>query len=132
VPYLNILLPAGISFYTFKSLSYTMDVYRRKIEPCRSQLDYTTFVTFFPELIAGPIVRASVFLPQMTRPLSPTLDRCVRGASLFLVGLTKKILIADRLSGIADPIFAEPSLYAGPTLWLGALAYTLQIYCDFS
>ncbi len=132
VPYLNILLPAGISFYTFKSMSYTIDVYRRKLEPCRSQLDYTTFVTFFPELIAGPIVRASVFLPQMTRTMGPTVDRCVRGASLFLVGLTKKILIADRLSQIADPVFASPDLYSGPTLWLGVLAYTLQIYCDFS
>jgi alginate O-acetyltransferase complex protein AlgI len=132
VPFLRILLPAGISFYTFKSMSYTIDVYRRKIEPCQSQLDYTTFVTFFPELIAGPIVRASVFLPQMTRPMGPTFERTVRGGSLFLLGLTKKLLIADRLSTIADPIFAQPALYSAPTLWCAALAYSLQIYCDFS
>ena len=89
-------------------------------------------MTFFPELIAGPIVRASVFLPQMTRTMGPTFDRCARGASLFLLGLTKKILIADHLSGVADPIFADPGSYAGPTLWCAALAYCLQIYCDFS
>src|SRR5207249_6413326 len=116
----------------FKAMSYTIDVYRKRLEPCRSQLDYTTFVTFFPELIAGPIVRASVFLPQMTRTMGPTFDRCARGASLFLLGLTKKILIADHLSGVADPIFADPGSYAGPTLWCAALAYCLQIYCDFS
>ena len=81
LPALNILLPAGISFYTFKTMSYTIDVYRRDLSPCRSWLDYATFVTFFPELIAGPIVRASVFLPQMTRDVGPTRER------LSVVGL---------------------------------------------
>jgi alginate O-acetyltransferase complex protein AlgI len=130
--HLDILLPAGISFYTFKSMSYTIDVYRKHIEPVRSQLDYTTFVTFFPELIAGPIVRASVFLPQMGRAIGPTRERLAVGASLFLFGLTKKLLIADRLSSVADPVFASPEIYATSTLWLGALAYAGQIYCDFS
>jgi alginate O-acetyltransferase complex protein AlgI len=132
IPLKAILLPAGISFYTFKSMSYTIDVYRRHIDNCKSQIDYTTFVTFFPELIAGPIVRASVFLPQMSRPIGPTVERIASGASLFLLGLTKKLVIADRLANVADPIFAAPERYSGLTLWMGAIAYSIQIYCDFS
>ncbi len=132
VSHASILLPAGISFYTFKSLSYTIDVYRREINPCRSHLDYTTFVTFFPELIAGPIVRASVFLPQMDRPIGLTRERFAQGASLFLLGLSKKLLIADRMSGVADPMFRDPDLYSSLSLWCGVLAYTVQIYADFS
>ena len=128
----DILLPAGISFYTFKSLSYTIDVYRRQIEPCRSQLDYTTFITFFPELIAGPIVRASVFLPQLERPIGPSLDRVTSGVSLFLLGLTKKVLIADNLAPVVDEVFRNPAAYSGGMLWLATLAYGLQIYCDFA
>jgi len=132
VPTLQILLPAGISFYTFKSMSYTIDVYRRDIEPCRSLLDYATFVTFFPELIAGPIVRASVFLPQMTRRIGPTVDRLGVGASLFLLGLTKKVVIADRVAVPVDHVFAHPALFSGRMLWLAAIGYGIQIYCDFS
>ncbi len=97
-PHLDILLPAGISFYTFKTLSYTIDVYRGALPVCRSVLDYTMFVTFFPELIAGPIVRASVFFPQMSRPIGPTRARLVSGLSLFLLGMTKKRLIMPYLS----------------------------------
>ena len=129
---LNILLPAGISFYTFKTMSYTIDVYRGELKTCRSWLDYTTFITFFPELIAGPIVRGSVFLPQMNREIGPTLERLKIGFSIFLLGLTKKVLIADRLAGIADPIFKDPELYSGVSIWFGVLSYSLQIYCDFS
>ena len=132
VPLLDILLPAGISFYTFKSMSYTIDVYRREIAPCRSLMDYATFVTFFPELIAGPIVRASIFLPQMTRRIGPTADRLAEGASLFLLGLTKKVVIADRVAGPVDQIFAQPAGFSGTTLWLGVVGYSIQIYCDFS
>jgi len=132
LPRLDILLPAGISFYTFKSMSYTIDVYRREIEPCRSHLDYTTFVTFFPELIAGPIVRASVFLPQMDRAIGLTRERLRSGLSLFLLGITKKLLVADAMGQIADPIFAAPEYYSSGTLWLAAIAYAIQIYCDFS
>lgn len=132
IPAFDILLPAGISFYTFKSMSYTIDVYRRDIEPCRSLMDYATFVTFFPELIAGPIVRASIFLPQMTRRIGPTLDGVIGGASLFLIGLMKKVVIADRLAGPIDHVFAQPALFSGHTLWLAVIGYSLQIYCDFS
>jgi alginate O-acetyltransferase complex protein AlgI len=129
---LHILLPAGISFYTFSTMSYTIDVYRNELKVCRSWLDYTTFITFFPELIAGPIVRGSVLLPQMNRDIGPTVERLKVGSSIFLVGLTKKVLIADRLAGIADPIFTDPSLYSGVSIWFGVLSYSLQIYCDFS
>jgi alginate O-acetyltransferase complex protein AlgI len=132
IPGADILLPVGISFYTFKTMSYTIDVYRRGLQPCRSWLDYATFITFFPELIAGPIVRGSVFLPQMSRDIGPTRSRLATGTSLFVLGLLKKIVIADRLATIADPIFASPEQYAPLTLWFGVLAYTLQIYCDFS
>jgi alginate O-acetyltransferase complex protein AlgI len=132
IPAVDILLPAGISFYTFKSMSYTIDVYRREIEPCRSLMDYATFVTFFPELIACPIVRASIFLPQMTRRIGPTMDRVGAGASLFLLGLTKKVVIADRLAIPVDRVFAQPALFSGRALWAALIGYTLQIYCDFS
>jgi alginate O-acetyltransferase complex protein AlgI len=132
LPVLQILLPAGISFYTFKSMSYTIDVYRREIEPCTSLMDYATFVTFFPELIAGPIVRASIFLPQMTRRIGPTADRLAVGASLFLLGLTKKVVIADRLASPVDHVFAQPALFSRTTLWLAVIGYSMQIYCDFS
>lgn len=132
VPALEVLLPAGISFYTFKSMSYTIDVYRREIEPCRSHLDYVTFITFFPELIAGPIVRASIFLPQMGRDIGPTRDRLWTGGSWFLLGLVKKTVIADRMATIADPLFAHPDRFDGITTWLGVAAYTIQIYADFS
>jgi alginate O-acetyltransferase complex protein AlgI len=128
----RILLPAGISFYTFKSMSYTIDVHRRVIEPCRIWLDYLMFVTFFPELIAGPIVRASVFLPQMTRMPGPTRERLKSGAALFVMGFLKKRVIADNFAVSADQVFGAPHLYDAPSLWVGLLAYTLQIYCDFS
>jgi alginate O-acetyltransferase complex protein AlgI len=130
--YLDILLPAGISFYTFKTMSYTIDVSRGELAPCRSWLDYATFITFFPELIAGPIVRASIFLPQLDRPIGPTLNRCLEGGSLFLLGLFKKLVIADRMALIVDSIFRAPEAYSGVTIWCATLAYTLQIYCDFS
>ena len=129
---LHVLLPAGISFYTFKTMSYTIDVYRGHLEPCRSWLDYAMFITFFPELIAGPIVRASVFLPQMDRQPGPSLRRIAVGGGIFLQGLTKKLLIADRMAAIADPVFANPLAWSTPNVWVGLLAYTIQIYCDFS
>jgi alginate O-acetyltransferase complex protein AlgI len=132
VPALRILLPAGISFYTFKTMSYTIDVYRKEIQPCRSWLDYVTFVTFFPELIAGPIVRASVFLPQMQREIGPTRARLSLGTSIFLFGLMKKLVIADPIASVVDPVFADVGAYSGASLWVAALGYAIQIYCDFS
>lgn len=129
---LEIALPAGISFYTFKTLSYTLDVYRGQLKACRSWSDYALFVSFFPDLIAGPIVRASQFLPQLARV--PTLSgrRWVEGLNLFLQGLTKKILIADRLGEVADPVFAHPQVFSSQAAWMAAVAYAVQVYCDFS
>ena len=132
VPALNVLLPVGISFYTFKTMSYTVDVYRGELKPCASWLDYATFVTFFPELIAGPIVRASIFLPQLSRRIGPSVSRFAEGGSLFVLGLVKKLLIADQMAVVADAVFASPGTYSSPTVWCGLLAYGFQIYCDFS
>lgn len=131
-PVLHLVLPAGISFYTFKAMSYTIDVYRRELTPCSSWLDYATFMTFFPELIAGPIVRASVFLPQLAREIGPTVYRIKEGFSLFLLGLVKKLLVADQMAVIADAVFNSPGVWSSLTVWCGLLAYGLQIYCDFS
>jgi alginate O-acetyltransferase complex protein AlgI len=131
-PVFHILLPVGISFYTFKTMSYTIDVYRRHIEPCHSWWKYAMFVTYFPELVAGPIVRASVFLPQMTRSLRPSWPRACVGLQLVALGFSKKLLVADRLAKFVDPTFAHPSLYSTGTIWSAVIAYSLQIYCDFS
>lgn len=129
---LDIVVPAGLSFYIFKTLSYTIDVYRRTLSPCKSWLNYLTFVTYFPDLIAGPIVRASVFLPQLDREIGPTRRLLSIGVSQFIQGLTKKFFVADRLAISVDPIFADPALYSSGSAWLALIGYSLQIYCDFS
>jgi alginate O-acetyltransferase complex protein AlgI len=130
--HLDILLPIGISFYTFKTMSYVIDVYRREMQASRSLWRYAMFVTYFPELIAGPIVRASVFLPQMTRSLRPSWPRAWVGAQAILLGVTKKLVIADRLAPFADSVFAAPQSFSSATVLSGVIAYSLQIYCDFS
>lgn len=132
LPYQHIVLPVGISFYTFMSMSYSIDVYRRKIEPLRSLRRYLTFMTFFPSMIAGPIVRASEFLPQLDRPLRASSERLMIGGSIFVLGLIEKRVVADRLAQFADPIFADPGIFDTATLWLGTFAYSGQIFCDFS
>jgi alginate O-acetyltransferase complex protein AlgI len=132
LPLLRVFLPAGISFYTFKSMSYTIDVYRRVIKRVDSLIEYAMFVTFFPDLIAGPIVRASVFLPQLDRDLGPTVSRMRAGASLFIIGLGKKLLVADQCAVVADAVFASPVAWSCFDAWCGLIAYSLQIYCDFS
>ncbi len=129
---LGIVLPVGISFFIFKTLSYTIDVYRGEIRACASLWKYAMFVSYFPELVAGPIVRASVFLPQMERPLRWSPDRTAAGLHLVLLGLTKKVIVADRLATFADPVFADPAAWSPLTVALGVVAYSLQIYCDFS
>lgn len=132
LPLLHVVLPVGISFYTFKTMSYTIDVYRRQIEPCRNWWTYAMFVTYFPELVAGPIVRASIFLPQMKRSLKPSWPRAYVGLQLVGLGFAKKLLIADRMAIFVDSVFARPSLYSTGTIWSAVIAYSLQIYCDFS
>jgi alginate O-acetyltransferase complex protein AlgI len=129
---LEIVLPIGISFYTFQTLSYTIDVYRGTLAPCRRLLDFALYVAFFPQLVAGPIVRASEFLPQLQRMLRPTGIQFYSGLAQILRGYVKKVLIADHLATFVDPVFATPELFAWPTVVLAVLAYTGQIYSDFS
>jgi len=129
---LNIVLPIGISFFTFQTLSYTIDIYCREIPACRSLRDFAMFVAFFPQLVAGPIVRARDFLPQLNslRPLS--FERGLHGFRQFTLGLFKKIFIADGLSGFVNSVFAGPELFDGATVWLAVIGFSIQIYCDFS
>jgi alginate O-acetyltransferase complex protein AlgI len=129
---LGLALPLGISFFIFKTLSYTIDVYRREIPACRSMWRYAMFVSYFPELVAGPIVRASVFLPQMDRKLEPSRERMMVGLQLILLGVTKKLFVADRLATLVNPVFATPEAYSQYTVLSAVVAYSLQIYCDFS
>jgi len=130
--HLEILLPVGISFYTFKTLSYVIDVYRREMKAVHSLWRYAMFITYFPELVAGPIVRASVFLPQMGRSLRPSWPRAWVGAQAVLLGFTKKLVIADRVAPFADAVFAAPANFNSATVLSAVVAYSLQIYCDFS
>ena len=129
---LQITLPVGISFFTFQSMSYTVDLYRRRIEPCNDVLRFLLFVSFFPQLVAGPIVRASEFLPQLDRPLRTDREQISRGVQIFLLGMAQKVLVADNLATFVDPIFKSPASYSPGTLWAGIAAYSLQIFCDFS
>lgn len=129
---LDILLPVGISFFTFKTMSYTIDVYRGRLRACRSAWRYAMFVSFFPELVAGPIVRASVFLPQMERPIRIEWSRVTSGLRIILLGITKKMLIADRLASYVDVVFANPGSFSQGAVAAGVVAYSIQIYCDFS
>ena len=129
---LSLVLPVGISFFTFKTMSYTIDVYRREIPACRSLWRYAMFVSYFPELVAGPIVRASVFLPQMDRELEPRWRRMASGLQIALLGLAKKLLIADRLASFVDAVFDHPAAFSQGTVIAAVIAYSLQIYCDFS
>ncbi len=131
-PSLKILLPYGISFYTFQSMGYAIDVYRRKIEPSRSAIDFATFVAFFPQLIAGPISRASALLPQVEADRSRPSGRRVGSALLLiLTGLVKKVVIADPISQVADTAFADAR--PGTLLAIaGMVAFAIQIYADFS
>ncbi|WP_107040028.1 MBOAT family O-acyltransferase [Brumimicrobium mesophilum] len=129
---LNIILPVGISFYTFQTLSYTIDVYKRKLEPTKDFLAFTAFVSFFPQLVAGPIERASNLLPQITNKRTFDYSKSVDGLRQILWGLIKKMVIADNCAVFANQIFANSADYNGSTLILGAFFFTIQIYADFS
>jgi alginate O-acetyltransferase complex protein AlgI len=128
----NILLPAGISFFTFQSMTYTIETYRRRIEPCHSPRDFLLFVSFFPQLLAGPINRAVDLLPQFKQRLRASALDFEMGLAQFAVGAVKKLVISDQISPNVDLIFASPGNYDGLTLLQGALGYAVQIYCDFS
>ena len=129
----DIFLPVGISFFTFQSLSYVIDVYRGDIEPAKSWSDYLFYLCFFPQLVAGPIVRAKDFLPQIHQPTLVTRQMMGRGLFLILIGLIKKAVISDYISiNYVDRIFDAPLLYSGFENLMGVYGYALQIYCDFS
>jgi alginate O-acetyltransferase complex protein AlgI len=130
---LNIILPVGISFYTFASLSYTIDVYRRKTTAVRNFIDYAFFIAFFPHLIAGPILRAKQFLPQVQQWQRPTAATVNRGIALILTGLIKKMVFADRFAIVSDAYFNNVAGHPGwLAAWSAAFAFTLQIFFDFS
>lgn len=129
---LNIILPVGISFYTFQTLSYTIDVYNRKLEPTRDFISFSAFVSFFPQLVAGPIERASNLLPQFYTKRSFDYSKAVDGLRQILWGLFKKVVIADNCAEFANMMFNNTADYNGSSLALGALFFTFQIYGDFS
>ena len=129
---LRIILPVGISFYTFQSLSYIIDVYRGDLRASRSLPDFALFVAFFPQLVAGPIERATRLLPQVQRPRVVTRTDWEEGALLFGVGLFRKVAIADPAGSVADGYFADPAAFTSVQLLAGVLLYALQIYNDFA
>lgn len=129
---LNVILPVGISFYTFQTLSYSIDIYKRKLEPARDFISFSTFVSFFPQLVAGPIERATHLLPQFYKKREFDYGLAVNGMRQILWGLFKKIVIADSCAEYANLIFNNSTEYSGSTLLLGALFFTFQIYGDFS
>ena len=129
---LNFILPVGISFYTFQTMSYTIDIYRKKLEPTKDFISFASFVSFFPQLVAGPIERASNLLPQILKKREFQYDQVIQGLKLILWGMFKKVVIADSLAPIVDDIFSNYQDFGGGTLWLGAIYFSFQIYCDFS
>ncbi|MEQ9231684.1 MAG: MBOAT family O-acyltransferase [Cyclobacteriaceae bacterium] len=128
----SLLLPVGISFYTFQTLSYSIDIYNGKIEPEKSFLKFAVFVSFFPQLVAGPIERAVNLLPQFSKTYDFDWKRILDGLHLVLWGFFKKIVIADRLAVVVDTVYASPESFAGPYLILATYLFAFQIYCDFS
>ncbi|HZL99693.1 MAG TPA: MBOAT family O-acyltransferase [Planctomycetota bacterium] len=129
---LAIVLPVGISFYSFQTLSYAIDVYRRELEPTRDFVQFALFVAFFPQLVAGPIVRAVEFLPQLKRHVLVRWEDVSEGIQRFAIGFAKKVFIADNIAAYVDGVFARSGDYDGGTLWLGSIGFAVQVYCDFS
>lgn len=129
---LNIILPVGISFYTFHGLSYVFDIYNGKIKPCHNWINYSLFVSFFPLLVAGPIERATHLLPQVEKPRIFNYTKSIDGLRQILWGLFKKVVIADNCAILADNVFNNSDQYHGSSLVLGAIFFTIQIYGDFS
>lgn len=132
VPVLSVILPIGISFYTFESINYAVDVYVRRIPAERNVVNFMLFITFFPHLIAGPIVRGRDFLPQTHQLKHWSWARMNLGVQFFLMGMFKKLVIANRMACFVDPIFHDPAAYSSRHVWMAVFAYALQIYGDFS
>lgn len=132
LPALDIVLPIAISFMTFEVMSYAIDIYRGKNKPARNLLDLSLLVSFFPHLISGPILKPGHFLPQLDGDILVKRENILCGTQIFLLGMVKKVVVADRLAFFVDPVFKAPGDYSSGTVWLAAIAYTIQIYCDFS
>ncbi|MGL1889065.1 MAG: MBOAT family protein [Reichenbachiella sp.] len=132
-PKWDILLPMGISFYTFQTMSYTIDLYKRRMKPAKTFLDFALYVTFFPQLVAGPIVRADELVPQFYEPKRATQNQFFMGLMLLTIGLFQKTVFADSLlSGVSDSVFGADSLLLPLDAWVGALAFSGQIFFDFA
>lgn len=129
---LSIALPVGISFYTFQTMSYTIDIYRKQLEPTHDFIAFAAFVGYFPQLVAGPIERASNLLPQIAKPRSFNYQKAVDGLRQALWGFFKKVVIADAVAPLVDQAFTDPNLYSSSALIAGAFLFSVQIYCDFS
>jgi len=130
--YLHVLLPIGISFYTFHAMSYTIDIYRGKLKPITSFRDYMLFVLYFPQLVAGPIARAALLIPQVTHPRKVNRDQIAEGCWLTFWGLFKKMIIADNLAPLANTAFEAAHAPSGAKCLIAIYAFAFQIYCDFS
>ena len=137
-PELNLILPMGISFYTFQTMAYTIDVYRGRLEARKSILDVALYVSFFPQLVAGPIMRGQTLLPQFSEHHKPNAERMLSGAMLCVWGLSKKVFVADPMGRIVDSVYgthmnpASPEAFGWPALLVATYAFAVQIYCDFS
>lgn len=129
---LSIILPIGISFYTFQTMSYTIDIYKKHLEPTKDLIAFASFVSFFPQLVAEPIERATNLLPQILNPRRFRYEQGVQGLRLILWGLVKKVVIADSLAPMVNEVFGNYQNLSGASLWLGAIYFAFQIYCDFS
>jgi D-alanyl-lipoteichoic acid acyltransferase DltB (MBOAT superfamily) len=133
VPLLHLVLPVGISFYTFQTLSYTIDIYRDRLEPVDNPVKFALFVSFFPQLVAGPIVRATEFLPQLEEDPEFVSEEQSRALYLLAIGFVKKVVVADYIAvNFVDRVFQQPSMYSSLEVLSGVYGYALQIYCDFS
>jgi alginate O-acetyltransferase complex protein AlgI len=129
---LNLLLPVGISFYTFQTMSYTIQVYRRQIEPTRDVVSFALYVSFFPQLVAGPIERASDLLPQLLRDRRTTVEDVRAGLTRIVFGLFRKLVLADRFAILADRVYAAPDTWSTADAWMAAFAFFAQVYYDFA
>jgi D-alanyl-lipoteichoic acid acyltransferase DltB (MBOAT superfamily) len=131
-PTLRILLPIGVSFYTFQEMAYTIDVYRGHLKPSRSLLNFALFVCYFPQLVAGPIQRATDLLPQLENPRRVTGEQIRDGIRLIFIGLFRKVVVADALAPMADVHYRQPDAFSGASLLIGLYVFAVQIYCDFA
>ncbi len=130
--HLNIILPVGISFYTFQTMSYTIDIYRKRLKPTNSFIDFAVFVAFFPQLVAGPIERAANLLPQIHKLPKPSKEQIQQGVVLIVIGLFTKVMIGDTTGRFVDQIFGNPKLYKSSELLAALVMFSIQIYADFS